>query len=61
MMTSRSYSFDRGKRILLELNFIADANEEVNSENSIDFCRNEVVESHKTELENLGFGILQPG
>ena len=61
VVISRSYSFDRGRRILLELNFIADADEEVNSEYSIDLCRDEVVESHKTELENLGFGVLQPG
>lgn len=61
MVISRSYSLDRGKRILLELNFIADADEEINSECSIGFCRDEVIESHKTELENLGFGVLQPG
>lgn len=58
---SKSYSVDRGKRILLELNFIADADEEVNSEYFIDFCRDKMVESHKTELEGLGFGVLQPG
>lgn len=48
------------KGILLELDFIADVDEEVSSEYSINFCRDKVVESHKTELESLGFGVLQP-
>lgn len=48
------------KLILLELNLIADADEEVSSEDFINFCRDKVVESHKTKLESLGFGVLQP-
>lgn len=42
-MIAGRYGFDRENCILLDLDFIADADEEVNSECSIDFCRDEVV------------------